>query len=120
VRLSENSEKIDEDRGGASANRLLALVEVLSSIGDAEVTLTVFITEKDFGCLSRAVPVGSHSKRVLAQADHFASAADTAGNYVLTCEENEARNLLMYARVKCPGAAASILEALRAVGVSPE
>jgi hypothetical protein len=85
------------------------------------VRLTIFLIEKDFTCLNRIVPVGSRSKKVLAQAVHFASmAGSSARNYVVTCEEMEARNLLMYARGECPGAAASILEAFRGAKLAPE
>jgi transcriptional regulator of acetoin/glycerol metabolism len=85
-------------------------------------TLTIFLIEKDFTRLNRIVPVGSHSKKVLARAVHFESVAGrfSARNYVLTCEEAEARNLLMYAEGECPGAAAGILEAFRGASLAPE
>ena len=85
-------------------------------------TLTIFVGEKDFTCLTRTIPVGSHSKQVLAHAVRFTSVAGSfsPGNYIVSCEESEARNLLMYARGECPGAAASIVEACRAVGLAPE
>ena len=84
--------------------------------------LTIFLIEKDFKCLNRIVPVGSHSKAVLAQAVHFASVAGrfSARNYIIACDETEARNLLMYARGECPGAATSILEAFRGACLAPE
>ena len=76
-------------------------------------TLTIFLIEKDFTCLKRIVPVGSHSKKVLAQAVHLASRF-SARNYVVTCGETEARNLLMYcAGVNARTLPVSILEAIR-------
>ena len=82
-------------------------------------TLTIFITQKEFNCLSRNIPIGSHSKKILAHPVQLASKF-ISGNYVLSCEEPEARNLLMYARDRCPGAAAQIIEAFKAAGLAPE
>jgi hypothetical protein len=84
-------------------------------------TLTIFLIERDFKCLNRFVPVGSHSKKVLGEAVPFASVAGrfSARNYIITCDETEARILLMYAR-ECTGAAARILEAFRVPGLAPE
>jgi hypothetical protein len=78
------------------------------------VKLTIFLSEKEFTCLNRAIAVGSHSKQILARAVQLKSKF-SAGNYVLGCDEPEARNLLMYARGRCPGAAASIVEAFSIV-----
>jgi hypothetical protein len=85
-------------------------------------TLTIFLIEKDFISLNRLLPVGSHSKKVLTRAVHFASVAGrfSARNYVFTCGETEARNLLMYAWGECPGAAACIVEAFRSACLAPE
>ena len=82
-------------------------------------TLTIFISAKEFTCLNRAVPVGSRSKQVLAQAVQLTSKF-SAGNYALACDEPEARNLLMYARGRCPGAAASIVEAFKTAALVAE
>jgi hypothetical protein len=82
-------------------------------------TLTIFISKEDFTCLNRIVPVGSHSKKVLAKAVNFADRF-SVGNYVITCDENEARNLLMYARAQCPGTSARIGEAFRAANLASE
>jgi len=78
--------------------------------------VTIFISERDFKLLNRAIPVGSPSKQILAVAPHITGAADSAGNYAITCTEAEARNLLLYARQKCPGAAAAIVAELRLAG----
>jgi len=59
-------------------------------------TLKIFLDDKSFNCLKQAIPAGSRSKTVIANALHWNS------NVVLSCNEAEARNLLLYAG-HCPG-----------------
>ena len=77
-------------------------------------TLKIFLDDKGFHCLKRCIPHGSHSKFVVEEAVHvnfFGS------NAVVSCDETEARNLLMYAS-HCPTVVASIHKALRLAGLS--
>ena len=76
------------------------------------VTLKIFLNDKSFRCLKHAIPSGSHSKFVIRKAVHLDL---FGGNTVLSCEEAEARNLLMYAR-HCPRVIASIHRAFHAAG----
>jgi hypothetical protein len=83
--------------------------------------LKIFIDKKNFECLRGSLPAGSHSKSVLDQAVHFANVGGLflGSNFVVTCTDAEARNLLMYAIDKCPGTASIIAEALREEGLIP-
>lgn len=79
-------------------------------------TLKIFLDDKSFHCLKQCVPQGSRSKLLLEQAvplNFFGS------NTVISCEEAEARNLLLYAG-HCPGVIASIQKALRSAGLPVE
>jgi hypothetical protein len=79
-------------------------------------TLKIFLDDKSFHCLKRAIPAGSRAKSVIEEAvnlDFFGS------NAVVTCNEAEARNLLAYAR-HCPGVVASIHKALFSTGLALE
>jgi hypothetical protein len=73
-------------------------------------TLKIFLDDKSFHCLKQSIPAGSRSKLILENALHFGS------NAVVSCDEAEARNLLLYAD-HCPGVIASIHEALRSAGL---
>ena len=67
-------------------------------------TLKIFLDDKSFHCLNRSIPPGSRSKSIIEKAVHL----DLFGsNAVLSCEEAEARNLLLFAG-HCPGVIASI------------
>ena len=79
-------------------------------------TLKIFLDDKSFHCLKEAIPPGSRSKLVLQHAVHLES---FGSNTVITCNEPEARSLLLYA-VHCPGVIASIHGALRSAGLSLE
>jgi hypothetical protein len=71
--------------------------------------LKIFLDDKSFHCLKQSIPPGSRSKSIIEKAVHF----DLFGsNAVLSCEEGEARNLLLYAG-HCPGVIASIHNAFR-------
>ena len=65
--------------------------------------LKIFLDDKSFHCLKHAIPPGSHSKFLLqdpARLSLFGS------NTVISCDQAEARNLLLYAS-HCPGVVAS-------------
>jgi hypothetical protein len=79
-------------------------------------TLKIFLDDKSFHCLKQSIPPGSRSKLVVEQAVHLNF---FGSNAVISCEEAEARNLLLYAG-HCPGVVASIHEAFRSVGLSVE
>jgi hypothetical protein len=80
-------------------------------------SLKIFLDDKSFHCLKRSIPPGSHSKLVLGNAVRFKNFRTWFGtNSVVSCNEAEARNLLLYAS-DCPGAVASIREALRSAGL---
>jgi hypothetical protein len=83
--------------------------------------LKIFIDNKNFECLRQYVPPGAICVPVLKHAVHIANIADPqgAGNAVVTCDDIEARDLLMHARSSCPGAVTRISEALRAAGLTP-
>jgi hypothetical protein len=75
--------------------------------------LKIFLDDKGFDCLKRAIPAGSPSKFVVEQAVHL----DFFGsNTVISCDEAEARNLLLYA-IHCPTATVSIYKALVSAGI---
>ena len=76
-------------------------------------TLKIFLDEWSFHCLKQAIPTGSRSKTVIANALHWNS------NVVLTCNEAEARNLLLYAG-HCPGVIAAIHRVFRDADLSLE
>ena len=77
-------------------------------------TLKIFLDDKSFHCLKQSIPPGSRSKSIIEKVIHL----DLFGsNAVLSCEEGEARNLLLYAG-HCPGVIASIHNAFRAAGLT--
>ena len=77
-------------------------------------TLKIFLDDKSFHCLKQSIPPGSRSKSIIEKAVHL----DLFGsNAVLSCEEAEARNLLLFAG-HCPGVIASIHNAFRAAGLT--
>ena len=79
-------------------------------------TLKIFLDDKSFHCLKQCIPSGSRSKLLLEKAvplNFFGS------NTVISCEEAEARNLLLYAG-HCPGVIAAIQKALRSAGLAVE
>ena len=83
-------------------------------------TLKIFLDDKSFHYLKRSIPPGSHSKLVLGDAVHFKNFAAWFGdNTVISCNEAEARNLLLYAS-HCPGVVASIHKALLSAGLPVE
>lgn len=72
--------------------------------------LKIFLDDKGFHSLKHSIPHGSRSKLLLEEAVHLGS------NAVISCDEAEARNLLMYAS-HCPSVVASIHEAFRSAGL---
>jgi hypothetical protein len=80
--------------------------------------LKIFLDQKSFHCLKRAIPRGSNSRLVLAAAVQFKNVGGYlfGNNVVISCDEAEARNLLLYAG-HCPGGIASIHEAFRSAGL---
>ena len=76
-------------------------------------TLKIFLDDKSFHCLKQAIPAGSRSKTIIANAVHWNR------NVVLSCNEAEARNLLLYAG-HCPGVIASLHEVFREADLSLE
>jgi hypothetical protein len=79
-------------------------------------TLKIFLDDKSFHCLKDAIPSGSPSKFVIQKAVHL----NLFGrNAVLSCEETEARNLLIYAG-HCPSVIASIRNAFQSAGLPLE
>jgi hypothetical protein len=81
-------------------------------------SLKIFLDDKSFHCLKQAIPPGSKSKFVLSDKAVQLSSA-FASNVVISCDEAEARILLLYAS-HCPSVIASIHEALRSAGLSLE
>jgi hypothetical protein len=75
-------------------------------------TLKIFLDDKSFHSLKHAIPSGSRSKLIIQKAVHLNL---FGGNAVLSCDESEARNLLLYAG-HCPSVVASIHNAFRAAG----
>jgi hypothetical protein len=74
----------------------------------------IFLDDKSFHCLKHAIPDGSRSKFVL----HDPARLSLLGsNTLISCDEAEARNLLLYAG-HCPGVVASIHQALHSAGLS--
>ena len=78
--------------------------------------LKIFLDDKGFHCLKRCIPRASHSKIVVEEAMHLTF---FGSNTVITCNEAEARNLLIYAS-HCPTAVASIHKAFRSAGLPIE
>jgi hypothetical protein len=76
-------------------------------------TFKIFLDDKSFHCLKQSIPVGSRSKTIIANAVHWNS------NVVLSCNEAEARNLLLYAG-HCPGVIAAIHKVFRDADLSLE
>jgi hypothetical protein len=85
-------------------------------------TLKIFLDAKTFHCLKRSVPPGSNSKLVLnektVQLGNIRSSL-FGSNVVISCNEVEARNLLLYTG-HLPAVIASIHKALRSAGLSPD
>ena len=83
--------------------------------------LKIFIDKKNFDFLKRSIPAASSNcLPILKQAIHLANACSPgSATAVITCEVAEARALLNYARRCCPGAAATIAEAIRDEGLTP-
>ena len=78
--------------------------------------LKIFVDDRSFHSLKHAIPPGSRSKFIL----HDPARLSLLGsNTVLSCDEAEARNLLLYA-THCPGVVASIHQALHAAGLPLE
>jgi hypothetical protein len=83
-------------------------------------TLKIFLDDKSFHCLKQAIPRlkqaiphGSRSKLVLEEAVPL----KLFGNeVVISCDQAQARNLLLYAD-HCPGVIASIHKAFRSAGL---
>jgi hypothetical protein len=76
--------------------------------------LTIFLDDKSFHCLKQSIPARSRSKLIIESAVHLKF---FGSNAVVSCDEAEARNLLLYAG-HCPGVIASIHEALRSAGLA--
>jgi len=79
-------------------------------------TLKIFLDDKSFHCLKQSIPPGSRSKLILQNAIHLNL---FGSNAILSCDETEARNLLLYAG-HCPGAVASIHKAFCDAGLPLE
>jgi hypothetical protein len=75
--------------------------------------LKIVLDDKSFHCLKRCMPPGSRSKLVF---DEAVSLKFFGSNTVISCDEAEARNLLIYAG-HCPGAVGSIQKALLSAGL---
>jgi hypothetical protein len=75
--------------------------------------LKIFLDDKSFHRLKQSIPAASPSKLIIKRAFHLKF---FGGNTVVSCEEAEARNLLLYAD-HCPGVIASIHKALRSAGL---
>ena len=67
-------------------------------------TLKIFLDDKGFDCLKRSIPAGSPSKFIVGQAEYLNF---FGSNTVISCDETEARNLLLYTG-HCPTVIASI------------
>ena len=75
--------------------------------------LKIFLDDKSFHRLKQSIPAGSRSKLIIENSLHLKF---FGSNAVVSCDEVEARNLLLYAG-HCPGVIASIHEALRCAGL---
>lgn len=78
--------------------------------------LNIFLDHKGFDCLKHSIPHGSHSKLVIEQAVNIKF---FGSNTVITCDEAEARNLLLYAS-HCPTVVAAIHRTLRSASLPIE
>jgi hypothetical protein len=76
--------------------------------------LKIIFDDKSFHCLKRCIPPGSRSKLLFDEAVGFKC---FGSNTLISCDEAEARNLLIYAG-HCPGAVSSIQKALVSAGLS--
>jgi hypothetical protein len=68
--------------------------------------LTIFLDDESFHCLKKSIPTRSRCHSIVENHLKFG-----ASNVVVTCDETEARNLLLYAG-HCAGVAASIHKAV--------
>lgn len=93
-----------------------SLVFVLTPAATFFMVLKIFLDDKGFHCLKRCIPRASHSKIVVEEAMQLTF---FGSNTVITCNEAEARNLLIYAS-HCSTAVASIHKALRSAGLPIE
>jgi hypothetical protein len=76
----------------------------------------IFLDDKSFHCLKQAIPAGSRSKVLL----HDPARLSFVGtSTVISCDEGETRNLLLYAS-HCPGVIASIHNALHSAGLKSD
>jgi hypothetical protein len=78
--------------------------------------LKIHLDDKGFHCLKRSIPHGSRSKFVVKDAVNISF---FGSNTVISCDEAEARNLLLYAS-HCPTVIAAIHTALCAAGLPLE
>jgi len=78
-------------------------------------TLKIFLDDKSFHCLKQSIPARSRSKSIIEKAVHLDL---FGGNAILSSDEAEARNLLIYAG-HCPGVIASIHKAFRSARLAP-
>lgn len=79
-------------------------------------TLKIFLDDKSFHCVKRAIPAASRVSLVIEEAVNLKF---FGSNTVITCNEAEARNLLVYTR-HCAGVVASIHKALLSAGLPLE
>ena len=84
-------------------------------------TLKIFLDGKSFHCLKQSIPEDSRSKLVLNEKTvQFKNVGGSLFGsnivIVISCNEAEARDLLLYAG-RCPGVLASIHEAFRSAGL---
>jgi hypothetical protein len=90
------------------------LASTISHNRGAQLKLKIFLDDKSFHCLKKSIPKASRSHSIIENHLKFGTS-----NVVVSCDETEARNLLLYAG-HCPGVIASIHEALRFAGLSPD
>jgi hypothetical protein len=84
-------------------------------------TLKIFLDDKSFHCLKQSIPPDSRSKLVLNEKTvQFKNIGGSLFGsnivIVISCDEAEARDLLLHAG-RCPGVIASIHEAFRSAGL---
>jgi hypothetical protein len=84
-------------------------------------TLKIFLDDKSFHCLKQSIPPDSRSQWVLNEKTvQFKNVGGSLFGsnivIVISCDEAEARDLLLYAG-RCPGVVASIHEAFRSAGL---
>ena len=89
------------------------LASTISHNRGAQLKLKIFLDDKSFHCLKKSIPKGSRSHSIIENAIHLKFGTS---NLVVSCDETEARNLLLYAG-HCPGIIASIHNALRSAGL---